>query len=126
MPGGEKKLSYPSAECRGPPAQIVCPSPCTQVLFGPDSGISAGIEYNIIRVPMASCDFSIRTYTYDDSPDDFQLLNFSLPEEDVKLKVGTLAASGPSSIDAWWLRGLRLQQFAERHRTRDRRVEVDG
>lgn len=41
---------------------------------------------------MASCDFSIRTYTYADTPDDFQLLNFSLPEEDVKLKVGTMAA----------------------------------
>uniref|UniRef100_A0A452S3D9 Glucosylceramidase n=1 Tax=Ursus americanus TaxID=9643 RepID=A0A452S3D9_URSAM len=46
-----------------------------------------GIEYNIIRVPMASCDFSVRTYTYDDTPDDFQLRNFSLPEEDVKLKI---------------------------------------
>ncbi|XP_026951165.1 lysosomal acid glucosylceramidase isoform X4 [Sagmatias obliquidens] len=46
-----------------------------------------GIEYNIMRVPMASCDFSIRTYTYADTPDDFQLLNFSLPEEDVKLKI---------------------------------------
>ncbi|XP_044122426.1 lysosomal acid glucosylceramidase isoform X2 [Neovison vison] len=46
-----------------------------------------GIEYNIIRVPMASCDFSIRTYTYDDTPDDFQLRDFSLPEEDVKLKI---------------------------------------
>lgn len=59
-----------------------------------------GIEYNIIRVPMASCDFSIRTYTYADTPDDFQLHNFSLPEEDVKLKVGTLASSGPGNIDA--------------------------
>ncbi|XP_007525464.1 lysosomal acid glucosylceramidase isoform X1 [Erinaceus europaeus] len=46
-----------------------------------------GIEYNIIRVPMASCDFSIRTHTYDDTLDDFQLLNFSLLEEDVKLKI---------------------------------------
>ncbi|KAF6074535.1 glucosylceramidase beta [Phyllostomus discolor] len=46
-----------------------------------------GIEYNIIRVPMASCDFSIRTYTYADTPDDFQLHNFSLSEEDVKLKI---------------------------------------
>lgn len=38
---------------------------------------------------MASCDFSIRVYTYADTPDDFELHNFSLPEEDVKLKVGT-------------------------------------
>lgn len=60
----------------------------TQTLVSRPSS-SAGIEYNIIRVPMASCDFSIRTYTYDDSPDDFQLRDFILPEEDVKLKVGT-------------------------------------
>uniref|UniRef100_A0A2I3G8A2 Glucosylceramidase n=1 Tax=Nomascus leucogenys TaxID=61853 RepID=A0A2I3G8A2_NOMLE len=36
------------------------------------------------------CDFSIRTYTYADTPDDFQLHDFSLPEEDTKLKVDTL------------------------------------
>lgn len=60
---------------------------------------SAGIEYNIIRVPMASCDFSIRTYTYADTPDDFELHNFSLSEEDVKLKVSTgcLVAFTPGS-----------------------------
>ncbi|XP_004714723.1 lysosomal acid glucosylceramidase [Echinops telfairi] len=46
-----------------------------------------GIEYNIIRVPMGSCDFSIRTFTYADTPDDFQLSNFSLLEEDTKLKI---------------------------------------
>jgi hypothetical protein len=42
---------------------------------------------------MASCDFSIRVYTYADTPNDFQLSNFSLPEEDTKLKVGILVAS---------------------------------
>uniref|UniRef100_A0A2K5K3E5 Glucosylceramidase n=1 Tax=Colobus angolensis palliatus TaxID=336983 RepID=A0A2K5K3E5_COLAP len=36
---------------------------------------------------MTVCDFSIRTYTYADTPDDFQLHNFSLPEEDTKLKI---------------------------------------
>lgn len=46
---------------------------------------------------MASCDFSVRTYTYDDTPDDFQLRDFSLPEEDVKLKVGPRP---------WWSRCL--------------------
>lgn len=46
-----------------------------------------GIEYNILRVPMASCDFSIRVYTYADTPDDFELQNFNLPEEDVQLKI---------------------------------------
>uniref|UniRef100_A0A2K6AH31 Glucosylceramidase n=1 Tax=Mandrillus leucophaeus TaxID=9568 RepID=A0A2K6AH31_MANLE len=38
-----------------------------------------GIGYNIIREPMASCDFSIHTYTY--------LHNSSLPEEDTKLNI---------------------------------------
>lgn len=97
------------------------PNPEAQVLFGPDSrpylgpisskpgthillltqtsiSFSAGIEYNIIRVPMASCDFSIRIYTYADTPDDFQLCHFSLPEEDTKLKVDTLAALGPDAL----------------------------
>uniref|UniRef100_A0A8C6DE41 Glucosylceramidase n=1 Tax=Moschus moschiferus TaxID=68415 RepID=A0A8C6DE41_MOSMO len=62
-------------------------SPAARALLLKSYFSEEGIEYNIIRVPMASCDFSIRTYTYDDSPDDFQLLNFSLPEEDVKLKI---------------------------------------
>ena len=60
---------------------------------------------------MASCDFSIRIYTYADTPDDFQLLNFSLPEEDVKLKVGPLAASGPGGLDACGLRAPGLKQL---------------
>lgn len=50
---------------------------------------------------MASCDFSIRTNTYADTPEDFQLHNFSLLEEDTKLKVGTLAASGSQGIHVW-------------------------
>lgn len=60
---------------------------------------------------MASCDFSIRIYTYADTPDDFQLHNFSLPEEDVKLKVGTLASTGPGSIDARDLKSFRLRSI---------------
>lgn len=46
-----------------------------------------GIEYNIVRVPMASCDFSTRLYTYADSPEDYSLRNFSLAEEDTRMKV---------------------------------------
>ncbi|XP_078063991.1 lysosomal acid glucosylceramidase [Mustelus asterias] len=46
-----------------------------------------GIEYNIIRVPMASCDFSTRLYTYDDHPGDLDLKHFSLTEEDSKMKI---------------------------------------
>ena len=63
---------------------------------------------------MASCDFSIRTYTYADTPDDFQLHNFSLSEEDVKLKVSTLASLSLGGIDAQCLKSLRLEKFAER------------
>jgi glucosylceramidase len=47
----------------------------------------SGIEYNIIRVPIAGVDFSNRTYTYDDYPNDFDLTNFSLSYEDVNFKI---------------------------------------
>uniref|UniRef100_A0A2K6MVK0 Glucosylceramidase n=1 Tax=Rhinopithecus bieti TaxID=61621 RepID=A0A2K6MVK0_RHIBE len=60
-----------------------------------------GIGYNNIRVPMASCDFSIRTYTYADTPDDFQLHNFSLPEEDTKLKIPLIHRALPWTSPTW-------------------------
>lgn len=47
----------------------------------------AGLEYNLIRLPMASCDFSLHAYTYDDVPYDYELTHFSLRDEDTKLKV---------------------------------------
>ncbi|NXY51832.1 GLCM Glucosylceramidase, partial [Ceuthmochares aereus] len=46
-----------------------------------------GIEYNLIRLPMASSDFSVRPYSYDDVPDDYDLKHFRLAEEDVEMKV---------------------------------------
>ncbi|CAF0930114.1 unnamed protein product [Brachionus calyciflorus] len=46
-----------------------------------------GIEYNIIRVPVAGVDFSTRTYTYDDTPNDFNLTKFSLSQEDLEWKI---------------------------------------
>ncbi|XP_053866678.1 lysosomal acid glucosylceramidase-like [Malaclemys terrapin pileata] len=49
-----------------------------------------GIEYNLLRIPMASCDFSTHPYCYDDTPDDYQLLNFGLKDEDTKLKIPIL------------------------------------
>lgn len=51
---------------------------------------SSGIEYNIIRVPIGSCDFSTHTYTYLDTPNDFNLSTFSLAPEDLKLKIPIL------------------------------------
>ncbi|NXU56804.1 GLCM Glucosylceramidase, partial [Turnix velox] len=46
-----------------------------------------GIEYNLIRIPMACSDFSTRPYSYDDASDDYELKHFKLAEEDVKMKV---------------------------------------
>uniref|UniRef100_A0A663N5A5 Glucosylceramidase n=1 Tax=Athene cunicularia TaxID=194338 RepID=A0A663N5A5_ATHCN len=49
-----------------------------------------GLEYNLIRLPMASCDFSLHAYTYDDVPFDYELTHFSLHDEDTKLKIPLL------------------------------------
>ncbi|XP_064899084.1 lysosomal acid glucosylceramidase-like isoform X3 [Columba livia] len=49
-----------------------------------------GIEYNLVRLPMASSDFSVRPYSYDDVPNDYELKHFSLAEEDVKMKIPLL------------------------------------
>ena len=46
-----------------------------------------GIEYNLVRVPMASTDFSVRLYTYADTEGDFELKHFNLTEEDTRMKV---------------------------------------
>ncbi|XP_063055307.1 lysosomal acid glucosylceramidase [Engraulis encrasicolus] len=49
-----------------------------------------GIGYSIVRVPMASCDFSTRLYTYADSAGDYALSNFTLAAEDTKMKIPLL------------------------------------
>ena len=46
-----------------------------------------GIEYNFGRIPMASCDFSTRVYSYDDFVNDTDLVKFSLAEEDLIYKI---------------------------------------
>lgn len=46
-----------------------------------------GLQYSLGRVPIASCDFSTHEYSYDSYNGDFELKNFSLTEEDTKLKV---------------------------------------
>ena len=46
-----------------------------------------GIEYTFGRVPIASCDFSLGPYSYDDVDGDFDLKNFSLRPEDYNYKV---------------------------------------
>ncbi|XP_027525147.1 glucosylceramidase-like [Corapipo altera] len=51
---------------------------------------ACGIEYNLIRVPMACSDFSVRPYSYDDIPHDYELKHFRLVDEDVKMKIPVL------------------------------------
>uniref|UniRef100_A0A8B9GGL8 Glucosylceramidase n=1 Tax=Amazona collaria TaxID=241587 RepID=A0A8B9GGL8_9PSIT len=51
---------------------------------------STGIEYNLIRLPIACSDFSTRPYSYDDVADDYELKHFKLAEEDVKMKIPLL------------------------------------
>lgn len=50
----------------------------------------AGIGYNVVRVPMASCDFSTRLYTYADTHGDYSLDNFTLAPEDINMKIPLL------------------------------------
>ncbi|KAM9264324.1 uncharacterized protein RDI95_013371 [Morus bassanus] len=52
-----------------------------------------GIEYNLVRVPMASTDFSVRLYTYADAEGDFELKHFNLTEEDTRMKIPILRAA---------------------------------
>lgn len=57
-----------------------------------------GIGYTVGRVPMGSCDFSWREYSYDDPPNgvsnqdytDFNLTNFALNYEDLNYKLPLL------------------------------------
>ncbi|CAL9705692.1 unnamed protein product [Knipowitschia caucasica] len=51
---------------------------------------SEGIGYSVVRVPMASCDFSTRLYTYADSPEDYNLEHFTLAPEDIQHKIPLL------------------------------------
>ncbi|XP_065174654.1 lysosomal acid glucosylceramidase-like isoform X2 [Sycon ciliatum] len=55
---------------------------------------TTGIKYTVGRVPMASCDFSTHQYSYDDSPGDFELANFTLTGEDLQLKIPLIQLAG--------------------------------
>lgn len=46
-----------------------------------------GIQYTFGRIPMASCDFSTRVYSYDDQDGDLELNNFTLADEDLNHKI---------------------------------------
>lgn len=45
-----------------------------------------GIGYSLGRVPIASTDFSVREYSYLDTPNDFDLSTFGLAKEDMEDK----------------------------------------
>lgn len=66
---------------------------------------TAGIEYSIARIPMASTDFSMRKYTYDDHPNDFFLLNFTLAAEDIHLKIPYIKRAMHMSNKRIWFYG---------------------
>ncbi|XP_026326864.1 glucosylceramidase-like [Hyposmocoma kahamanoa] len=57
--------------------------------FGPE-----GIEYNLIRIPIAGCDFSTHPYTYNEYPwHDAELTNYTLSSEDYFYRLPMLATS---------------------------------
>ncbi|XP_077516394.1 putative glucosylceramidase 4 [Amblyomma americanum] len=64
-----------------------------------------GIEYTIGRIPISSCDFSMRKYTYDDCPGDFELSNFTLAPEDLDLKIPYIKRAMSLSREPIWLFG---------------------
>ncbi|KAJ8005046.1 hypothetical protein DPEC_G00142580 [Dallia pectoralis] len=69
---------------------ILSLSPGTQDQLLQQYFSTQGIGYSVIRVPMASCDFSTRLYTYADSRGDYDLANFTLAPEDTKMKIPLL------------------------------------
>ena len=93
----------PHPRCLPPPPPIRPPLPPRRRLTPPRS---AGIEYNLIRVPMGCSDFSTRPYSYDDVPDDFELRHFALAEEDLEMKVGV--GGGVGSVGGRWGWGVGL------------------
>uniref|UniRef100_A0A4D5RNY4 Glucosylceramidase n=1 Tax=Ixodes scapularis TaxID=6945 RepID=A0A4D5RNY4_IXOSC len=61
-----------------------------------------GLSYNMGRVPMASCDFSARQYTYNDVPGDLNMANFALAAEDFSVKIPYIKrALNMSKEDVW-------------------------
>jgi len=72
----------------------------------------AGIGYTLCRTHINSCDFSLNNYSYDDTPDDFHLENFSIDHDKQLLipfikdamqisKTGFKLFASPWSPPAW-------------------------
>ncbi|XP_046675126.1 putative glucosylceramidase 4 [Homalodisca vitripennis] len=64
---------------------------------------SSGLEYTLVRVPVACSDFSTRPYSYDDVPGDMELKYFNLTQEDYILKIPLIKMAQNAST-----RGLKL------------------
>ncbi len=47
----------------------------------------SGVQYSLGRIPIASCDFSTRNYSYDNVDGDFSLEHFALALDDYQYKV---------------------------------------
>ena len=56
-----------------------------------------GIEYGVLRVPIGGVDFSLRPYSYDDTPNDLDLKNFAFGPEDIKWKIPFCQAANAKS-----------------------------
>uniref|UniRef100_A0A674CYH6 Glucosylceramidase n=1 Tax=Salmo trutta TaxID=8032 RepID=A0A674CYH6_SALTR len=69
---------------------ILSLSPRTQEQLLRQYFSAQGIGYSVVRVPIASCDFSTHLYTYADSPGDYNLDNFTLTPEDTNMKIPLL------------------------------------
>uniref|UniRef100_A0A7E4W3U0 Glucosylceramidase n=1 Tax=Panagrellus redivivus TaxID=6233 RepID=A0A7E4W3U0_PANRE len=52
-----------------------------------------GLGYTFGRVPLGSCDFSTRVYSYDDTDQDFNLTHFALAKEDLDFKIPAIQAA---------------------------------
>ncbi len=48
---------------------------------------SEGLMYTMGRIPVGGTDFSVKGYSYDDTPNDESLNNFKLQEADTKYKI---------------------------------------
>ena len=58
---------------------------------------ASGIGYTVGRIPMASCDYSKRVYSYDDHENDTDLNYFSLVDEDLHYKIPVIKAANEVS-----------------------------
>ncbi|CAK5082014.1 unnamed protein product [Meloidogyne enterolobii] len=74
--------------------------------------LKKGIRYSVGRVPISSCDFSSRVYSYCDTDNDFKLKTFALAEEDLHMKASKNLYQIPHILTANLLAGSPLNLVA--------------